>query len=85
MDVWGEMFSKVEGGVTDQSGPGADLGQIFFSLVSSVFPGLALLAVACLGWCCCCSGAKEITRFSERFENRGFACAGRASWSLCSC
>jgi hypothetical protein len=32
MDVWGEMFSKVEGGVTDQSGPGADLGQIFFSL-----------------------------------------------------
>jgi hypothetical protein len=27
--VWGEMFSKVEGGVTDQSGPRADLGADF--------------------------------------------------------
>jgi len=70
----GEMFSKVEGGVTDQSGPRADLGGADF--LQSRLPGRSRVASSCFGfwwcWCWCWSDAKEIARFSERFEDRGF-------------
>jgi hypothetical protein len=78
----GEMFSKVEGGVTDQSGPRADLGADF---LQSRLPRSQVSRCLQLLWFWAGAGAgaglmqRKLPGLARGLRIGAFACAGRAS------